>query len=271
MLTELTVERRLPYHETVDEFFTFTFEGPDREYIVKNIDGLGPVRSDLEDLTSVIADRANHVGSLDATRNIVLLLEFDPDYSTGSTITSLRQALDNVFIAGEPVHMSFTDSALGVVKIEGVVENQTPTIFSDSPETQISILCAEPYFVGSEESIEIPKEFFPEITYDGDALTSFTLEVDFTSDLTTFELYWLLTDDIWRASEDFLVGDKLTISTVPGDRKVELLRSAVTTSLLDVWSGDLDLRLRRGVNLLESLDYPNFDATITYNRMYGGL
>lgn len=291
MLITLGALTRVAFTGAVNE--TMTFETESSEYVIKNIDGLGPVKAAL---TS--ADNANDAGTTflsakDGQRNIVLTLGFAPTYSSGSTITALRNDLYKVFTPKMYVELTLTDDLLGVFKIWGRVETHEPVMFSADPEVQISIICDDPYFYKQAADIVfyipllVPGSDTFSINYAGKVPVGFVFEFDRTADATISDNYVALKmlPDIDYVSPEmsllevpFLNGDHFRISSARGDRGATYVRGGVTYNAMVYFSGSLvGMQLEPGLNYF-SLG-PTFavtgqtakNAKITYKQIAGGL
>lgn len=141
--------------------------------MVLNVDGLGPPKADIikTSFSTVDGGRVNSVKVPE--RNIVLTLGmmFAP------TIEDARQKTYRYFPLKKEIQLRVKTSNRDAV-ITGVVESNEPDVFSKVEETQISIVCVDPYFyeVGG-ESIAfngvIPAFEFP---FENNSLTEPLLE-----------------------------------------------------------------------------------------------
>lgn len=285
MLTTLKATTRVAYTGAVNEEMTFGLSSS--EYVIKNIDGLGPVKASL---TS--ADNASDPGSVflsarDGQRNIVITMGFAPSYSTGSNVTALRQALKSFLMPKTLVELRFTDDVLGVFDIWGHVETHEPVMFSKEPEVVISIICDDPYFYKNAADIvfNIPtltpgnEEF--SVDYAGDVPVGFIFEFDITSNSSSPNNYVQLSmnpdwadQPMMRLDKPFLTGQHYIISSQRGNRKAE--HSAVNDMLY--FSGSLT-----GMLLYPGLNYFGLfpvmvgtgaqakNAKLTYKQVTGGL
>lgn len=279
MLTTLVATTRVVYSGAVNETMTFGMTGS--EYVIKDIDGLGPVKTDLSKYTNVIDPGSTILSARDQERNIVIKFGFEPDYAAASDISSLRRELYSVFMPGSIVELTLTDDVLGVFTITGRVETHDPTIFAKEPEVQVSIICADPYFkkVGATvvEILPIAESFV--LTYTGTAPTGIIFEFDSTvAGSNGFALdvnpvaNSLFAD---RMSVDYTsaVGDHVLMSSVKGSREAKYIRSAVEYNAIPYFFGSLvKPKLLPGINHFDFFGYAEVDnAKITYDTLYGGL
>lgn len=115
-------------------------------YVVKSIDGLGPVKADIITTEYVGRDGGAYQNAKGNMRNIVFQLGFSPSYESVDPIGELRRNLYNFLTPKMKVEMYFLNDSFETVSIIGYVESFEPSIFSDDPEVQVSILCPDPYF-----------------------------------------------------------------------------------------------------------------------------
>jgi hypothetical protein len=115
-------------------------------YVVKNIDGLGPVKASIITSTYAGMPGGAYQTSKEDMRNVVFQLGLDPSYSSADPFGDLRRALYPWLSPQMKVEMHFLSSNFEEVKLIGYVESFEPAIFTAEPEVQISIVCPDPYF-----------------------------------------------------------------------------------------------------------------------------
>ncbi len=109
--------------------------------MVRNVDGLGPPKADVVKSSFATVDGGRVHSVKIPERNIVITLAmmFEP------TIEDARQKTYRYFPLKKQVTLRVKTSNRDAV-INGVVESNEPDIFSEAEETQISIVCVDPYF-----------------------------------------------------------------------------------------------------------------------------
>src|SRR3954454_24463935 len=101
---------------------------PNNEVIqIRNIEGLGPVKSDISKTPYATGRGDLFQGSSTGTRNIVLTLGLNPNWAT-QTMTSLRQLLYRYFMPENWVSLRFVSDELPLVGIRGIVEGFEPNL-----------------------------------------------------------------------------------------------------------------------------------------------
>lgn len=253
---------------------------------LRDIDGLGPVKSNI-----VTAPRAVHrgeslTGNSIPKRNIVLTLGYNPDWED-NTILSLRHQLYTYFMTGAWVKLRFFSVTLPTTDIEGYVESFEPNIFSKDPEIQISVICPQPDFVDIESTVieGFTNDTAEEIDYIGTVSTGFHLEIvkpPSSSEVTgPIEIINL---DALEASEIFVVdwanddeldltvefssvqGQKFVRGTDALDEVFNLLKYKTETSK---WP-----EFKFGTNTFSvetPIDFGSHAWTLTYYNRFGGL
>lgn len=292
MLTTMVATTRVAYSGAVNQQMTFGLQNS--EYVIKSIDGLGPVKANLLTTPTPNDAGARFLSAQDEQRNIVITMGYAPSYSTGSTIESLRRALKKVFTPKSKLELTFTDDILGVFKIEGVVESNDPSIFSKEPEVQISIMCQNPYFynVNDPDTVVIPNPtgFYSEfvIPYAGDVPVGFVFEFTGTphSGLQPYVYLAKYADSLpgvglnsaqmritYQIPPLDAVSHTWQMSSVRGDRRVEYSRlGGGYQNGMPYFSGSLvNMILEPGNNLFTIFGAGSSNSTITYPNVIGEL
>lgn len=243
------------------------FNPEESGFIIKSIEGLGPVKANIN-----FKELATNDGSIDnsarlSSRNIVMSLQF----MESPTIEETRLKSYKYFPIKRNVKFLIeTDSR--ICETIGRVETNVPTIFSNAEGCQISILCPNPYFYsagengtnqtyfyGTEPLFEFPfsNESLTEdliefgsienrtegmIYYDGDTEIGITIQIHAVGEAEGLVIYNTKTREIMRINDDKLkslmgsgiqAGDEITITTSRGEKGIYMLRSGVTTNILN--------------------------------------
>jgi hypothetical protein len=157
---------------------------------IKNIDGLGPVKSEVATTAFATGRGELFQGASTPKRNIVLTLGLNPNW-IDQTITSLRKILYAYFMPEQWVTCRFFSDDMATVYVRGIIESFEPNIFSQDPELQISILCPKPDFLDESTTLlgGLVDGSETTVNYMGNAPTGFELKVEssggsYTGDLT---------------------------------------------------------------------------------------
>lgn len=262
MIKSVTITNHL------DESIKLDLFNPEESgFIIKNIDGLGPVKANIN-----FKELATNDGAIDnsarlSSRNIVMSLQF----VESPTIEETRLKSYKYFPIKRNIKFLIeTDNR--ICETIGRVEANVPTIFSNAEGCQISILCSNPYFYsagenganqtifyGTDPLFEFPfsNESLTEdliefgsienrtegtIYYDGDAEIGITIRIHAVGEAAGLVIYNTKTREIMRINDDKLkslmgsgiqAGDEITITTSRGEKGIYMLRSGVTTNILN--------------------------------------
>lgn len=262
MIKSVTITNHL------DESIKLDLFNPDESgFIIKSIDGLGPVKANIN-----FKELATNDGSIDnsarlSSRNIVMSLQF----IESPTIEETRLKSYKYFPIKRNIKILIeTDNR--ICETIGRVETNVPTIFSNAEGCQISILCPNPYFYsagenganqtifyGTDPLFEFPfsNESLTEdliefgsienrtegtIYYDGDAEIGITIQIHAVGEAEGLVIYNTRTREIMRIDDNKLksligsgiqAGDEITITTSRGEKGIYILRSGVKTNILN--------------------------------------
>jgi hypothetical protein len=248
-------------------------------YSVQSIDGLDPVKA-----TIVSSSFANLDGELQQSvrrekRNIVLKLGLEPDFVETSA-RGLRNRLYGYFMPKSPVRLRFLDDEEPDVEIDGTVESLDSPQFAQEPEANISILCMQPDFVDptpvrvSGNSVADQAE--QSVIYEGTIETGFLFRLLINRSISSFSVVNRTLDGQIRKMDfnaPLVAGDVVEISTVPGAKRVTLIRgNAVSSVLYGLAPYSNWLQLFPGQNYLRvAIPGAVIPYTIDYTAKYGGL
>ena len=262
MIKSVTITNHL------DESIKLDLFNPEESgFIIKSIEGLGPVKANIN-----FKELATNDGAIDnsarlSSRNIVMSVQF----MESPTIEETRLKSYKYFPIKRNIKFLIeTDSR--ICETIGRVETNVPTIFSNAEGCQISILCSNPYFYsagengtnqtifyGTEPLFEFPfsNESLTEdliefgsienrtegtIYYDGDAEIGITIQIHAVGEAEGLVIYNTKTREIMRINDDKLkslmgsgiqAGDEITITTSRGEKGIYMLRNGVTTNILN--------------------------------------
>lgn len=131
-------------------YITFPVTKPDPSvpYIVRDVQGLGPVKADVNTSTYSNWDGGIYQNHKIGERNILFKIHYRPDYSNNQTVQDLRRSLYQYLSPGVELELRFVTGPNpdDVFRIKGVVESMEPNIFAKDPEVQVSIMCPDSYF-----------------------------------------------------------------------------------------------------------------------------
>lgn len=250
-------------------------------FAITSITGLGPGKATINTTDFSTTDGGLFSSSRLQIRNIVISLR----YLWKDSIEDVRQLSYKYFPIKRKVTLHFeTDNR--EVEIEGYVESNDPTIFSDEEGSDISIICPDPLFYSSKSNVTVfsgidPAFEFPfcndslsenllemsviqntaekVIVYEGDAETGVTITIHAVGEASGITIYNTGTREFMRINTDKLAtytgsgivfGDDIIICTVVGRKSITLLRNGQTTNILNCLDKDSNwFKLSKGDNV----------------------
>jgi hypothetical protein len=256
---------------------------PETDFIqVRNIDGLDPVQASVNMSSLAAVDGMAYIDSKVPSRNIVLTLHPNPDYTTWKFET-LRQLIYSYFMPKNSVKLVFHSDEVGVVQIQGIVESVTANPFSKDPEYLVSIVCPDPYFT-SIDPVEIssntirPEDPPGSVINNGNVETPIYIRLDYSSGtspayvriqlgnpmLSFFQTYGLIT-----ATSYFDLQSKPRFKFV---RDVNLDTAVITNRLSEIQDGSKWPFLLPGLNQIGIITDTGVQTwDLKYYERYGGI
>lgn len=301
MIKSITITNHL------DESLTMDLKNPyNSGFIIRSIDGLGPVKANVNITDLVTSDGGIFNSARLESRNIVLSLAF----LENPTIEDTRLKSYRFF----PIKKYITfkiETDRRTCSIVGYVESNELDIFSDSEGCQISILCPDPYFKSIKNTIVLyggiePLFEFPfsnesldeplielgnlknnneeSIVYTGDEETGFTVKLHAIGGAKGITIYDTIKSKIMKINDDRLEeltgssiidGDDIIINSSVGEKSIILIRNGEKINILNVLERPIDwLTLIKGENIIgytaaEGLS--NLQFSIEYRILYEGV
>ena len=300
MLEKVTVTNHL------GETYDLPLRTPDESgFIIGSITGLNPPNANVNFTDSATLDGGWYNSARVSRRNIVFTLIYLPHAS----IEECRHKSYRVFPIKEKVKLTFTTDER-VLVTEGYVETNEATVFSQNAGTRISILCPKPFFESSavaemdfgtvtgvfefpfsNEDLNIPllelssysTEHEIHVDYEGEIDVGAIFTLDFygpVGDISIGDLDGhLMLLDVSRIADNtgtaIGAGDRIIINTIPGEKKVELIRSGRTIPIFYCINRYFQwLEIHPGENTMyyqavSGID--NLRLTLTYPIYYQGM
>jgi Phage tail protein len=251
---------------------------------IRDIQGLGPVKAEIESTPFATGRGELYQGSSTGKRNIVLNLGLNPNW-INQTISSLRQLLYAYFLPQEWTKLRFFSDELPTVDIEGYVESFEPNMFSEDPEIQISVICPKPDFVDVDATLlygivddgTIESVF----NYVGNVATGFEFRVEQTTDNPIYTGPFTIVNKAPVLAQTLIV-DPVTVnalkyfklSTVRNAKRVMNVDSTgeITNLLSGITAASVWPELRPGENVFSiAASEPGQAWTLAYFNRFGGL
>jgi hypothetical protein len=275
--------------------------------IVRSISGLGPPKANINSTDLATADGALYSSARASTRNIVFNLQF----MFAPTIEDSRQLTYKYFPLKKLVKIEVeTDNRS--LETSGYVESNSPDIFSREETTQISIVCLDPFFYDPNPSVTqfatvTPTFEFPfsnestsedliefgtinldtrsTIDYVGDVDTGVLITIhalgSVSGSLTIYnvETQEKMVIDLAKIKtligKDYGSGDDIIISTVSGDKYVQVLHDGKYTNAIAAIEKLADwFQVSVGQNIFNftvTKGIENLVMSFSYRNAYGGI
>lgn len=275
--------------------------------IVRSISGLGPPKANINSTDLATADGALYSSARASTRNIVFNLQF----MFAPTIEDSRQLTYKYFPLKKLVKIEVeTDNRS--LETSGYVESNSPDIFSREETTQISIVCLDPFFYDpnpsvtqfatvtptfefpfSNESISEDLIEFGTINLDTRSTIDYVGDVDagilitihalgsVSGSLTIYnvETQEKMVIDLAKIKtligKDYGSGDDIIISTVSGDKYVQVLHDGKYTNAIAAIEKLADwfqVSVGRNIfNFTVTKGIENLVMSFSYRNAYGGI
>lgn len=207
---------------------------PKESLLVRQITGLGPPDVDLF-IGEYSRDGGTYQGRRVGNRNPVITMDLNPNPVLGETVSGLRELVYKYFldplVEADYVKVNLYDDEDRVRYFVGYTEKIETEVFDVETIAQISMICPDPYLRDNEEVVLSDTSGWatvPPFTYSGTAETGFraTIHIDSTTDTLILENNPVTTDPLdpryprgrMIINRDFVAGDTVVISTVPGER-----------------------------------------------------
>ena len=275
--------------------------------IVKSISGLGPPKANINSTDLATADGAIYSSARASTRNIVFNLQF----MFAPTIEDVRQKTYKYFPLKKKITIEVeTDNRS--LSTEGYVESNEPDIFSQEESIQISIVCVDPFFRDARPSLVQFASVLPnfEFPFSNESLTDDLIEFGkigldtrstlvYTGDVDTgilitihamgsvsgilniynIETYENIKIDLSKikalTGSDYRSGDDIIISTVSGDKYVQVLHNGKyynAIGIIDKLANWFQLTVGENIfNFTVTNGVENLSITFEYRNAYGGI
>lgn len=267
---------------------------------VKEITGLGPVKTELSLERYALIDGAFLKGARVGTRNVVLTL-----IPVGEDIQTERRKIYHYFPVGETVTFGVVTDQVAV-KSSMIVESVEPNIFSERQEIGVSLIAIDPYWRSNSPSItglvgfndvtplfqfpfksaDNPKELIfgdmsnssgKDINYLGDADTGVVITFSFNGNVSNLTVINQTYDEamIINKVKDFYRGEQLVIDTRPAKKSVKHIaggKESFITGVLDIKSQWIKLHPGNNTIGLQFVGNTNdMDISIEYETLYRGV
>lgn len=237
-------------------------------YIVA-MDGLGAPPANINMTEYAVIDGAMFNSSRARSRNITMTIQ------PLRPVEANRHKVYELFPVKKKVRLTFKTQTR-LCYIDGYVESCDANVYSTRGQVAVSILCPDPYFreLSTTRSMyyrAAPAFHFPigtvanpppyelgilsdnyqiiNVDYDGDADTGVLLYLEMDGQVGDITLTNSVTRETMRINADRVavmtgqslgIGDAIQISTIPGDKYINLIRAGESINLISALSRDSD-------------------------------
>lgn len=198
------------------------------KFIIKGADGLGPTEQD------VFFSDYRFMNRIPQSRQVVLRIGLNPNWSTGQTAGDLRDELYGLLTGGATylnpakIFVRLQYGGFELANAEGYVKGIEIVPFAKDPEVQITINCPEPYWFAGTDTTEPSLIFDDDLAYfdvtnEGTAPTGIWFEAELTASSTTLALTHVgVGTGFVISGVSVNTGDVLKVNTKPGSRSIKL-------------------------------------------------
>ena len=236
-------------------------------YIVTSVRGVNPPNANINTSELATMDGAMFNSAFLQTRNIVITV-----YPVGS-VESARTNLYNYFRTKKYVKL-FLETASRAVWIDGYVENIDTDLYTNKENLQISIICPDPWFKDQTTS-QTTLNGSTTVSNPSDDEIGVAVEVTLSGAAEGFSLTNATNSQTFGVNYTFQSGDKLLINTRRGEKSVSLVRSGVTTNLMNsLIMNSKWIQLEIGNNTLSftaTSGAANMTTKVTVQSIYEGI
>lgn len=278
-------------------------------FAITNIEGLGPVKADINMTDISTYDGGLYNSSRLGIRNIVFNIIFINYY--GESIEDIRHRAYTFFQTKTKVKLLFETSNHNL-ETEGYIESNEPTIFSKQEGCTISVLCPFPYMYSAKEDNRVtfsniePLFEFPfsnesltesllemgsikivsekVITYKGDAETGIKITIHAYGEVDNITIYNTETRESMKINTNLLqeltgsgiiANDEIIINTEKGNKYIRLLREGRYYNILNCLDKNASwFQLQNGDNIFAytaETGVENLRFTIENRVIYKGV
>lgn len=262
---------------------TFVLKNPwSTGFALTDMEGVGPPKASINTTEAATVDGSFFNSSRVQERNIVLTFHFLQ--TDDRTVEDVRLEAYKYFPVKRYVTL-LVETEHRKALVSGYVESNEPNIFSSDVTTQVSIICPDPYFYseaitnttffGVDPLFEFPFEN-PSLTvpmiemgkinnvtqktvvYEGDAETGVVITLHAIGPVENITIYNVDTREVMKLDTEkleamtgspFSTSDEIIISTLKGNKYIQLLRGGVYTNILNILDKDSNwFQLAKGDN-----------------------
>lgn len=273
-----TVSFSLSRSNTTSKFIVRDIVGLDAEEIIPKFYGFGLVS------TSPLNTKPRFYNLGMKPRNVVIRVALNPNFKNDESYSDVRDELYRNISSNRTglIVLHFYSGATTVGRLLGFITKFEVSHFTQLPEAQLTIRCDDPLF----------RAINP-VTFESDDLTTvnpviiadslstaphgFTMKVTFTAAPATFTIQDFSSSPEWKFKilpiTPFAAGDELYLCSDYSSRYVYMIRSSVTTPLVDrIEPGSIWPVIFPGINEFHFVNIASFNWNyLEYYAAYWGV
>lgn len=242
------------------------------DFQLYSIEGLNPPKAQINLSKVAGLDGSRFKSSKLEERNLVLYIKINGD------IEKNRLFLNSFFETKEWCKFHY-ENGYRKVYIEGYVESNDYSLFTNNEIMQISIICPNPYFKGAEEIItdiskvlsnfkfpftinisnpipfsEVDTSKVTNVYNDSETGTGVIIEIDLLGNVNSLEIRSVSTGDSLKLRYAFMENDKVIINTNKGEKSIKLIRNGLEHNIFtSITKGSVFFQLVVGDNYFSYL------------------
>lgn len=172
-------------------------------------------------------------------RDIVLKVSLNPQFDQGQTYSFLRDSLYKAISAyrASEVQIQFLTGTTVSAVISGFITKVESPQFVQNPDVTITIRCQDPYFKAPAPVLVTTTSINKSIPTITDNISTaphgFKMRLTFSANVNGFEFSAYAGEWAFDIGYSFLAGDQLWFSSDINDKYLYVVRSGVTTNLVD--------------------------------------
>lgn len=210
---------------------------PKNSLLIRKITGLNPPDKSLF-IGDYSQDGGIYQGRRVGNRNVVAIIDLNPNPALGETVASLRQSLYKAFndpqVDGDYLKMLFHEDDNSLKYLVGYCEKFETDLFDVETLCQISMICPDPYIRDDVDTVLTQSTGWIQVlfTYQGTAETGFIVRIYVTAPTNNITLAnnGKLMKLNNPTGSGYLAGDVIIVNTIRGQRSITLTTNSVLTS-----------------------------------------
>lgn len=206
---------------------------PKDSLLLRSVTGLNPPDVDLF-IGDYSRDGGIYQGRSVQKRNVVMLMDLNPNPALGESFDGLRDILYKTFIDplvdADYIQIVLHDDVKEDRYLVGYTEKLETDLFSEETIVQVSMICPDPFIRSSTQTLLTHETGWTTVpfTYGGTAETGFEVEIQVVSDTPALNL--VNNGKIMTLTHGFVTDDVVYVNTNRGQRQLRRATLAVVNA-----------------------------------------